>query len=330
MTDPNGIRAASASADAEPAVKPGGASPEPRRARREWVGWKMLRLSAYAFVVTTAAGLFAARAAYSDVKDSALGIGRELGRLGDLGAGRVVRINGQRIHVGSTTEDMPFEQVLDAFEAHCEAHSAARLREFAALSAEEKTKIAARAGSTTGVLRRQSAFDGAVACLVTEDEEGTSVPGLAARLGAFAETGDLGRLGGLRYVYARRTKNGRTHLVTAWTDGELRLFDLYPKEGDAPGADMRDVPRPDGAARLLTADIEGMPYGVRIYDAPGAAEDVLAMYERELPARGWELSAISPDAPLSRTFTKDGVDLLVTVAREGDRTFVTLAEMRGR
>ena len=59
----------------------------------------------------------------------------------------------------------------------------------------------------------------------------------------------LGRLGDLRYVYARALEGGRSHVVTVWTEGSIRLDRLFPTGGDAPGEDPPALPRPPGLAR---------------------------------------------------------------------------------
>jgi hypothetical protein len=106
-------------------------------------------------------------------------------------------------------------------------------------------------------------------------------------------------------------------VIAAWTEGPFRFGALFPKgAGDAPGSDPSGAPRPDGSRRLLTASLESVPYGVRVYDAPGPAADVLAAYDRAMPASGWSPVAGVADGLAragrpGRAYAREGVDLLV-------------------
>src|SRR5262245_56252371 len=74
---------------------------------------KVGRLLAFCVVVSAIGAGVALRSVYADVVDKGLGFGSELGKLGDAGAVRPVRINGESINVVSTIEPRTFEAVLD-------------------------------------------------------------------------------------------------------------------------------------------------------------------------------------------------------------------------
>jgi hypothetical protein len=184
-----------------------------------------------------------------------------------------------------------------------------------------------------GILRETSGDSGVVACIVRDD--GQPAGGLASltrNLGAMMKSGDLGALGRLRYVFAEKTRSGRTHVVAAWTEGPFNVFALVPGAGqDAPGSDPAQAPRPPRAQRILSADVEGVPYGVRVYDSAGTPAEVVGVYDREMAALGWEPAfGVPGDGPDQRAFTRPGADLLVITSPDGARTVVSVIEMRGK
>jgi hypothetical protein len=147
-----------------------------------------------------------------------------------------------------------------------------------------------------------------------------------SRLSRFLDTGDLGHLGDVRYVFAERNAEGLTHVVTAWTQGSFNLYSLFPAEGDAPGSDLEDVPRPKRSVRLLTAGAEGVPYSARIYEAPGHPKGILATYDLRMIARGWKPVLID-DKDHRRVYGRDGRHVYVLPKPDRGRTLVTLLEM---
>jgi hypothetical protein len=72
-----------------------------------------------------------------------------------------------------------------------------------------------------------------------------SVSDLTSRLQDFAKTGDLSAVGELRYVLAHRV-DGKTAVLTMWTEGPTPLLKMFPTSGDAPGRDPQEVPRAPG------------------------------------------------------------------------------------
>jgi hypothetical protein len=112
---------------------------------------------------------------------------------------------------------------------------------------------------------------------------------------------------------------------------------MFPKEGDAPGSDAANAPRPNEAKRLLTASVDGSPYGVRIYDAAGSPSDALASYDAAMPALGWHaMDAVGRELEkkgrAGRAFERDGVDLMIFAEpdQHGTRSIVSVVEMPPR
>jgi hypothetical protein len=171
-----------------------------------------------------------------------------------------------------------------------------------------------------GLLRDEREDRGVVVCFAP----GSRLSHLQAfeRASRFAQTLDLGDVGGLRYV-AAHAEGDKTRVTGMWVDGRLPLAELFPDEGDAPGEDPKSAPRPSGARRLLTARVEPAPYGVYLYTAKGARAEVLAAYESAVVARGFR--RVDDDrAPGARAYHAGLVDLLVTVD-EGTDGVTTLS-----
>lgn len=308
------------------------AGPAPRR---EWRITKLARLAAFSAAVSLGLGLVAARSVYGDVKTGALSMGRELGQLGDVGTKRPLRLNGEPIFIASTTEDLSVQEILDDTETRCRQASAGMVADLSNLSETLKHPLPKnlQTPQATGVLREDHGDNGMVACLVRDDGQPVSgVTEIAKRLSAFAKSGDLSAIGRLRYVFAEKTKSGRTHAVAVWTEGPFNLYAFVPGAGkDAPGTDSPNAPRPPSAQRILSADVEGVPYAVRIYNSAATPDEVVKSYDEALLGKGWTPAfGVPGEGPAQRAFTRPGGDLIVATERDGDHTLVTLIEMVGR
>src|SRR5262245_38937482 len=107
-----------------------------------------------------------ARSARAEIGEAAFGVGRQLAGFEDLtGSTYRVRLNGEPITVATALIDRPIAEVLARFERHCDENTAAQelvdvekaLAETGAVSADPAKR---------GILRRESAREGFVACLV--------------------------------------------------------------------------------------------------------------------------------------------------------------------
>lgn len=309
-------------------------APSPRP-RKEWRLRKIARLLAYSAVVSLGIGLVAARSVYGDMRSSALSLGHELGKLGDVGTKRPLRLNGEPIYIVSATEDASVAEVLDQTEARCKAGSAGMAAELEHLSESLKEQLPAGVTESraAGILRESNGDSGVVACLIRDDgQPAGGLQRLLGNLNAMMKSGDLGAVGRLRYVFAEKTKSGRTHVVAAWTEGPFNLYAFLPGAGkDTPGTDPVQAPRPPRAQRILSADVEGVPYGVRIYDSASTPAEVVGVYDREMAGLGWEPAyGVPGDGPEQRAFTRPGADLLVITSADGARTVVSVIEMHGK
>jgi hypothetical protein len=301
-------------------------------------GW--LRLTAFASAVVVLGTALAVRSAQARLGESALGLGRRLSGFEQLLAGaQQVRINGESIHLASRTTELTIDSVFSRFDAMCRRASSELLEEFGAAGrASPLTDSAAQAKSSSNVfarhrlpiLSRRHDDEGVVACLALGQSQS---PGrLLERLQRLARSGDLGHVGQLRYLYARRRPAGRTHVLIAWTSGRFRLGSLLPPtSGDSPGTDLSDAPRPRGSARLLSAEIEDQPYALRVYSSPRSPQSTTADYDQLLRRLGWlPVGPIALPAPHVRAYGKADAELLVVTLSAATGSHISLLRTRSR
>lgn len=310
-------------------------TPKPRTSlndllRRMFVrAWAVGRVMVYCAVVFGVVGVLALRSAYGDMKESALALGHQLSQFRDLvGSPHRVLLNGQAIYVASAMTHQSVEKVLDRFDHACRQAGDGLEQEFQNLPAALHTKVVDQFGDEggLGILRKENAFEGVVACLAQTPNR-AAVP-LTERLSQFVKSGDISKVGLLRYVYAEHIAPGRTHVITAWTNGSFHLFSLAPLDGsEPPGSDPQNAIRPPDSARLLTARIEGAPHSVRIYDSKAKPAEVFSAYDDQMPKLGWKpIQMVAKEAPNSRAYTRQGVDMLVFAYPHGSHSYVSIVE----
>jgi hypothetical protein len=288
-------------------------------------------VGAYLMVVALVTAGLAARSAKGSVSEQAMATGRQLAKLGEFTkAPERLLLNGQAMNMASAMTDLSLGQVLDRFEAICKEDGVVPrdLREVKSLL-DDPTLAKEAQRLNYGVLRTQDKEEGFVACTVANPANGNRR--FWDAVGAFSESWDVAELGHLRYAYVRRAKSGRTHVLTAWTDGPFKLAAMVaPADGvDAPGTDSQNVPRPPSSIRYLSASAEGLPHGIRIYESTATAKEILTGYEQQLETKGFTRAPLGEDAPTARYFTKNGVDVLLAAEQNGDHAYVTLMESRG-
>jgi hypothetical protein len=283
-----------------------------KRASEAWRprlrGW--LRVAGFLAVVSAGLGYVAVRSAYAETERAIRGLGQQL--VQELGPALVstpqaLSINGERLFISSTQSALSVREVLDQLAASCASRTASSAplpwigqlpsapahspRDGAREAAAQEPSLLLRAllddPGRLSILRNDSAEEGHLACLAQPGRE-RGLSAFLERAGDFVASGDLSRLGDVRYVAARKLENGKTHVIAVWSEGEFRIGALFPEAGDAPGSDLPDVPRPPDATRQLCATAAGRAFGLRLYDSARPRHEVLAFYERELPSRGWD------------------------------------------
>ncbi|AKF11659.1 hypothetical protein [Sandaracinus amylolyticus] len=252
----------------------------------------LARLFAFLLVVYAVAMVIVARQVRAETNEIMLGVGSQMMTYAEADAQdspRTLHVNGQRLLFGSGhTANHDVDEVLDFFEARCTSRDG-RLVERVHELYEQRQMPVPDTSMLDGTLRDSTERSGYVACFdVGEEREG--VEGLLARLQSFADSGNLARMGGLRYVYARRTDDGGTHFLVFHTDEELNVYEMFPSTGDAPGADVDGLPRPANTRRLMSAWEEGDPHSLSMYTSTTrSAEELQRWYRSELPDSGWDL-----------------------------------------
>ncbi len=275
---------------------------------------RVLRSTARAAVCIAVLGIASTllflRAARAQISESLSGFGAELMTWQSVRthtAPRTLSLNGLELGLVSASTDESVRQALDRFHALC--------RKRGGLSVPGALRDRFPAG-LDGALREETASEGFLACLDTGGP--LALDELGERLGEFARSGDLKALGELRYVFARR-RGEKTSLLVLWTEGSASLLHMFPEQGDAPGRDPNDVPRPAKTKRLLSAAEHGAPYSLSLYDAPGRSTDELGRwYRTALEAKGWAVSpGGSPGTLVARRASRTLIVRVATARRSG-------------
>jgi len=230
-----------------------------------------LRVAGYTVGVSAALGAVGVHKARAAFEEKGMELGADMATLSSLvHNANTFTLNGQRIHMGTSTTLEGMNTVLDRFEASCKAAEGGNVAvwnsvpDMSTATPEEK----AAAGSLTAIpiLRTQKGNKGTIACIVPS---AASTPhtarAVATAVDTFSETGHLSELGKLRYAYVTEGRTG-TSVATIWTDDDFNMRALVPEDGsnaDTPGTDPSLMKRPAQAQRLLTGTVEGMAY--RIY-----------------------------------------------------------------
>jgi hypothetical protein len=255
--------------------------------------------------------------------ERALGLGRALdGWVQDAGADTLLELNGQRLHLTTQTSKDDVHALLDRFESAC------------AQGALPLTAAPFSAGSRPhglATLRRDFGDESAVAVCLARGEASGGLAELLQAFAAYARSGELAQFG-LRTLFVRRTARG-SHSLLAWSAGPLSLRTMFPERGDAGGADLPGLPRPEHARRVLSVQVQQRDYALAAYDVAVAPRAALAQYTRELAQHGFRavpvtpqlgaeqaLSALvrGPERIIVHGFRQDGRSVLAVV-RMGER-----------
>lgn len=294
----------------------------------------LVRAFAYLSFTGAVFSTLSIRSARAELQEQTLTIGRQMLELARGTDHNVTPItfNGEKMYLASSvSEDAP-RAVLDRYEAHCKAapgQPAAGWKDVGssgASSPDMKEAKEAPALAKTGLVRAGDEAEGSVVCFVRGTETKATTE---EAFKSFAETGELGAFGKLRYVYAKRGPTGRTLVLTAWTDEKFNLRHMMPKAGvDVPGEDFPELPRVPNSTRAISARAEGLPYGLNIYKTTDSSAKVLAFYDKEMVGRGFK--GFDPELDEAkeggggRTYVKDGVVLTVATRIDPAGNFVVL------
>jgi hypothetical protein len=291
---------------------------------------KSLRLVAFLLATAVAASLVAAHHVRAQVNDVMLNAGSHMMQLGtDAAPPRVLRLNGARLHVRAQfLRDVRLTQVLDVLEARCRARGAQLDASVEKLFRDPGELDRAQRALFDGVLRAETAELGALACLDTGGQP-LSPSDLSRRVATFLRTLDLADIGHLRYMRAEQQAEG-VQLLMTWSEGPMKLKEMFPPEGDAPGLELGDLPRPPSSRRVLSAWEEGAEPAINSYLVSGTQLAELAQfYDGQLSALGYEFLTPKPEQPSGRArsmhVAKAGRSAVIAMTQRGAEVLVTLA-----
>jgi hypothetical protein len=288
-----------------------------------------IRLSVFLTFVAVVLTFLSARVLYADVKEIALSAGHELLGLHDLTHdAEAVSFNGAPFHHASLVVKSGVREVLDRIEEHCEKAPNIIGRGFLEIPEKELEKKLGEKPTRAfrhGVFREEAKDEshGMVVCFVDEEDYGVSE--IPKRLERFRATRDLTVFGKLRYTYAEKLKSGATEVVTMWADRGLDIRSMFPSAGDAAGTDSDVLPRPPAARRILSANAEGLPYAVRLYDSGENADKVRAFYDSWMEAHGFDKVKAGDQAGASYV-RADGYQAFLAVGSRKGKTTIAVSE----
>jgi hypothetical protein len=296
----------------------------------------ILRVATYATVLSVGFGVWGIRSAKAELADKALDIGKDLAAIADvMGEATELNLNGQRVHIGTGISSSSLADVLGQYEKRCGEGGSTFADLAHAVGTPDGVPDAKHPNtlSTAGVSRREKPGEGVVFCAVSAKHAERQAVDVFEE---FAASHNLGVFGQVRYAYVKALANGRTQMMTMWTDESFDLDALVPDPGkEAPGKDSELMPRPTNARRLLSAEVTGTPYAVRIYESRTSSADITKFYSDFAAAHEFIAVVDKPgdhadDASnVERiAFEKDGV-MLVVVAQQsaGGGSVVTVAEV---
>jgi hypothetical protein len=288
---------------------------------------------AFGYLAVTGAvfSIFSVRFARAELQEQTITIGRQMMELARASNHEVTHItfNGEKMFLGSSVSEEPAKNVLDRYEAHCKQNPgqpAEGWSEIEKLGGQKVAQGGSAAELPAGLMRSGDDAEGSVLCFVRSAETKATTE---EAFKAFAETGDIGAFGKLRYAYAKKTPTGRTLILTAWTDEKFNIGRIMPKPGvDVPGEDFPEIPRVPNSTRALSSRAEGTPYALNIYKTSDSAAKVVGFYDKEMVGRGFqgfdpELDE-AKEGGLGRTYVKDGVVVTVATRLDPAGNFVVL------
>lgn len=275
---------------------------------------------------------FAARSAHADVKNGSMAFGRELNQLIDdpaLTDTVNLKLNGQLIHLRQEILPKTVHEVVAEYEKFCKANpsSFSEIWSKGPFDPGVPGSVAVPAGLEAGILKEENETDGMLICIAKGKKSERTI---MDAMSVFDQTGDLGAVGRLRYVYAKKTKSGAAKVMAVWTDDSFNLNSVVvDDEHEAPGPDSQ-IPRPEGARRVINAEVMGTQYGVRVYQVKQSRDEVANFYDKWAKAN--DFRGIAPEGDVStqqiRGYFRGGSQVMVGAFTNPDgKTYLSISEL---
>jgi hypothetical protein len=292
-----------------------------------------LRVAAWLSVVGIIGLVAVGRSARADVKSSSLSFGRELNQLIDQDGTTDsihLKLNGQSIHLRQDIQTKTVHEVIAEYESFCLKNPSAfnELWAKAPFSVPEMpTPNNLPPGLEAGVVKAEADTEGMLICITKGSK---SKKGIMEALTGFDETQDLGAIGRLRYVYVKQAgQAGRSKVMAVWTDDSFNIGQIALEDGsEAPGVDTQ-LPRPEGARRVVNAEVVGTPYGVRVYEVKQTKEEVAAFYDSWAKSHDFRSigGEVDPSQKL-RGYFRGGSQVMIGVYTNPDgKTYASISEL---
>ena len=268
--------------------------------KKKHIAARALKALAIAAALSLIALVVVAQRAEAQVVDELWNVGESFGPLLESedrsGAPRTVVINGAEVTIRSESLAEDLESTLERAERNC---------------------AGLKLGPKSTTFRRQVRERGFVACFTRLGRLGLRGLFQVAR-------GDVSALGEFHYTYVQTTATGVHQLRLELP--QIDLGAMFPATGDAPGYDVRDLPRPPSAERLLSALEVDSPYHVAVYRLPSVDFDALVeTYQQKLSAFGWALaSGGNTDRRVSLVARRDSKTAIITLRATDAGALVTV------
>lgn len=295
----------------------------------------IVRVTAYGMFVMACVGTCSARAAKADITEQTFVLGRDLSNIADLlDTTYQVRLNGESMFMSQSETTLPMHEVLDRFEEHCKSNpgvlsSTSAWKDLPNSAVKGDKGESAGLMAKLGVVRKEQGSEGMVGCLTKST--GMS-PTLTEAFQNFMHSGELGYIGKLRYAYVKGpSPSGRLSITMLWTEDNFNLTKIMPPQDglDAPGTDSPTAGRPPNAKRILTAEIVGTPYALRIYESDASKDLVYGKFDATMVNDDW--LAYTGAGEAGHVYFKEGVETILQAApdKESGKTLVTIGELGG-
>jgi hypothetical protein len=286
-----------------------------RKALRVGWLWKVVRLALFVMVIQIVTLFVAARSSYARTNEMMMSVGAQMMRLADAkhqDRPRTIFLNGLALGFTSGSTEASVNSVLDVFHARCQKRNGRFAEQLDELNRRRPGKGNLRGRPLVdGVVHYTAGHKGMVACIDTGDEK--LEPGeVIRRVKRFLATGQFLDIGELRYVLAER-HGERTSFITFWTEGQANVLRAFSPEGDAPGRDPLEIPRPPNARRILSAWEKDQIPSLNVYSGSSSDLETLARFYRErLKKGGWN---VTRDFEKVKSATRNAI-----FAERGERT----------